>query len=428
MSGIRVVFGDGEWRGGGDWGGPGDPVDVAAIAAHDPGFNVDAFLSFAQGVFLGVTRARAAGQVDGVRRLLVDGMWTQLQGEGPVPELAGVAVDHARLVAAGAQGGWDTAVVRFTARPTAGHHHEPWTEDWTFQRPVHAPPAPAAPAADDPGSAEAGPSPVQAGTQECPNCGAPLVLDDDGSCRYCHVSVAGGLGGWRLARTERPEPPSLPFAGSAAAAAAKAGRRTGVIVAVIVFASVLPAVIGIILAATAGHKAASDAFKQIPSPHGTAGGTTQLSGQATFSGGVTGTTDGDVSTTGGAAGTCAGRAANVIGLTFQHAEQTVDNGVPGTQALAFALSLPPGAKGPGTYAFPGTAMTMDATFVFTPDEGKEGGQSQVWHVGPTATVTLQLLADDSGTLNVNGLVPADHADPNDSLSKSLNIAFHLSCA
>ena len=420
MSEIRVVFGGGGWQG-----GPGAMVDVGAIAAHDPAFNVDAFLSFAQGVFLSVTRARAAGQVEGVRRLLADGMWVQLEDEGPVPGFIGLTVEHAHLVAASAQGGWDTAAVRFTARPTTGHHLEPWTEDWTFQRPVHAPPVPGPAAGDDAGSIGTGPGPAKADGGECPNCGAALVLDDDGSCRYCHASVAGGLGGWRLVRTERPEPSAF----APATAAAKAGRRTGVIVAVTVFAFALPAVIGIILALAAGHHTANAAFTQLPDVRGTTdGGRTQLSGQATFSGGVTGTTDGDVSTTGGASGSCSARAANVIGLTFRHTEQTLGNDVPGTQALAFTLSLPPGAKGPGTYTFPAMPLVLDATFVFTPDNGQAGGQSQVWHVGPKATLTLQLLADDSGTLNVDGLVPADHADPRDSLSKPLNIAFHLSCA
>lgn len=421
MTEIRVVFGDSmpaRYAGAGS---------VRAIQAHDPTFNTDTFLSFAQGVFTMVTEARAKGDAESVGRFISDGMAAQLRGAGAEPSYADVTVEHASVTGGSSANGWDTVIVRFLAQPSStGHHHAAsWTEDWTFQRPI--PPAP-------PEGAPTGPGPA---ATQCPNCGAPLALDENGACRYCRASVGGGLGGWKLVRTERRS-------AEAQASVAKAGRGFARTITAIVIISV---VLGIVIPIFAASKTASRAVASRPTipdisipdfnsifnqaqQQAQQATSADLSGRATFSGGFAGSTDGDVTTTGATTGPCAAHAANLLGLTFKYDEDGEDNGATGTKALGFTLTLPAGAKGPGTYTLPAAKLAIDATFVFTPDPGEDAsaGFAQTWHVGPATAGAFVLQADDSGTLNVTGLVPTEKFDPHNSLSKPLNIVFHLTCA
>ena len=61
---------------------------------------------------------------------------------------------------------------------------EQWQEDWTFQRSSAAVTKP------------------EGGTlsSKCPNCGAPLDVDLQGVCNYCHAPVMSGQYDWVLAR------------------------------------------------------------------------------------------------------------------------------------------------------------------------------------------------------------------------------------
>ena len=87
-----------------------------AITEHDPSFSLDAFVPFAEAVFLRVNRARGAGQLEAVRRLLGDGLWQEFQVEGRTPARASLGIDAAQIMAAGQDGTWDTVLVRFTGR------------------------------------------------------------------------------------------------------------------------------------------------------------------------------------------------------------------------------------------------------------------------------------------------------------------------
>ena len=65
---------------------------------------------------------------------------------------------------------------------------EPFTEYWTFQRAVG----------------------VQTGAnslldKKCPNCGAPLDVNQIGECKYCKAAVTSGRFDWVLSRIEQAE-------------------------------------------------------------------------------------------------------------------------------------------------------------------------------------------------------------------------------
>ena len=62
-----------------------------------------------------------------------------------------------------------------------------WSEDLTFGRSAHAT------------TPSAGGLPAS----HCPSCGAPLDLDQDGACRYCHGIVTGGGHDWVLTSWRR---------------------------------------------------------------------------------------------------------------------------------------------------------------------------------------------------------------------------------
>jgi hypothetical protein len=294
------------------WQASGDPLSFSiagAITDHDPSFSLDAFIPFAEAAFLRVNRARADGQLEPVRHLLADGLWQEFQAEGSKPERAGLAVGSAEATQAGQDGSWDSVVVRFTTRSLV--------EDWIFQRPI----------------ASSGSS---GGPAECPVCGAPLSLTEEGSCRYCGAAARGGLGGWRLVRTT-PAGPSAPRPGQLPQAR---GSRLGwVVAAVILAATLVPVIFTLVMTrATAGVQHA--ALNQVPSTR-----SPQVSGHANFTGALNENPPGRVTLSGGVTGACSSRARQTSGLTFSDVESVEG----GRKALVVHVSLPPGVEGPGEY-------------------------------------------------------------------------------
>ena len=66
-------------------------------------------------------------------------------------------------------------------------HDKPFTEFWTFQR-------------------SAGAKTLVTGgvtDQKCPNCGAPLSVNQNGSCTYCNAPVTSGKFDWVLSRIDQ---------------------------------------------------------------------------------------------------------------------------------------------------------------------------------------------------------------------------------
>ncbi|MGH9107198.1 MAG: TIM44-like domain-containing protein [Acidimicrobiales bacterium] len=181
------------------------PLDagLAAIMAHDPGFELEQFTQQAQRVFFLVEQGWSERKPEMTRRVMADPLWqthrVQIQAyldSHKSNRLDYLAVSDIWPVAAHSDAGFDTITVRIvaactdydvddrTGRVVRGDKEVArWEEDWTFQR--------SSAAQTRPGGSTLGSS--------CPNCGAPLDVDPAGSCRYCKASIMSGDYDWVLA-------------------------------------------------------------------------------------------------------------------------------------------------------------------------------------------------------------------------------------
>jgi hypothetical protein len=382
---IQVAFGTG-----GPWEAA---LDTAAITAHDPSFSLEAFVSFAEAVFLRVNQARATGHLDGVRRMLTDTVVEELEAEGRTHR-TGVALDRAAAVDAGREGAWDTVTVRFAAHASTGDRTLPFGEDWTFQRPASASAATAA--------------------ADCPVCGAPRLLTAEGACRYCGSPIAGGTGGWLLVRYEAVDALALAAVLEPALAPPKTSSSWPVRRGCLATSIALLVVAGSIAFGATHDNGGGSSTPQV-----------SFSGQANLTGAITSGMDGDVRVLGASTGNCAAMVRDAVGLSFTHTE-TSDRG---DKTLTAVVNLPPGVRGPGTYDLSQTPMKLTVDYQSQTTSGSgAAARSQVWDVrsGQTGAV-LVLKPDGSGTLTVAGLAPEDTQPPGDSLGNPLNIALSVSC-
>ena len=182
------------------------PVDVglAAIKAHDPGFELEEFTQQVQRVFFMVEEAWSGRKPEMSRQVMADGLWQQhreqIQGYSDAHKsnmLDYLAVSNIWPVAAHSDERYDTVTMRVVAacadydlddrsgKVVRGDRQiQQWEEDWTFQRSSKA-------QTQESGAALG---------SKCPNCGAPLDVDLAGICRYCKAPVMSGEYGWVLAR------------------------------------------------------------------------------------------------------------------------------------------------------------------------------------------------------------------------------------
>ncbi len=138
------------------------------------------------------------------RQVMADGIWQQhnVQIQQYLSEhkrnvLEDLAVGDLRILSAHSDQTYDSITVRvFAACADYDVNDEngkvirgnrsvgQWQEDWTFQRSSSATTKPGA------------------GTlnSKCPNCGAPLNVDLQGVCDFCHQPIMGGKYDWVLAR------------------------------------------------------------------------------------------------------------------------------------------------------------------------------------------------------------------------------------
>jgi predicted lipid-binding transport protein (Tim44 family) len=177
---------------------------LAQIKAHDPGFSEEPFLQEVQKAFFLIEEAWSDRKPDVSRQVMADGLWQQhrVQIEQYTKEhkhnvLEDLAVGDMAITGAHSDQTFDTITVRIYAacadydvdddggKIVRGNKHVgQWQEDWTFQR------------SSDATTKNTG------GTlsSKCPNCGAPLDLDLQGVCKYCHAPIMGGKYDWVLAR------------------------------------------------------------------------------------------------------------------------------------------------------------------------------------------------------------------------------------
>ena len=182
------------------------PLDVglAAIKAHDPGFDLEQFTQQVQRVFFVVQEAWSERKPEMSRQVMADDLWQQhrAQIQGYIDAhrrnmLDYLAVSNIWPVAAHSDQHFDTITMRImaacadydvderTGKVVRGSRDvTQWQEDWTFQRSSRAT------------------TQASGGTlgSKCPNCGAPLDVDLAGACRYCKATIMSGEYDWVLAR------------------------------------------------------------------------------------------------------------------------------------------------------------------------------------------------------------------------------------
>lgn len=179
---------------------------IAAIQKHDPQFEEQAFVTQAQTMFFTIQQAWMECKPEMSRAVMADGLAQQTamqldeyRRDNRRNRLDGLTVSDARIVGAHSDNVYDTITVRFSAasadydvdansgRYVKGNRDiEPWTEDWIFQR-----------------SSGATTKPEGLLTHKCPNCGAPINVNEQGICEYCHQQVMSGKYDWVLARIDQ---------------------------------------------------------------------------------------------------------------------------------------------------------------------------------------------------------------------------------
>jgi predicted lipid-binding transport protein (Tim44 family) len=174
------------------------------IKSHDPAFNEEVFLEQVQRAFFVVQEAWTERKPEVSRQVMADGIWQQhrVQIQQYINGhkrnvLEDLAVGDLSVLSAHSDQTYDTVTVRVLAacadydvddekgKVIRGNKSVgEWQEDWTFQRSSDATTKPSG------------------GTlsSKCPNCGAPLDVDLQGVCKFCHAPVMSGKYDWVLAR------------------------------------------------------------------------------------------------------------------------------------------------------------------------------------------------------------------------------------
>jgi len=200
------------------WGGTSGALDgaevlgaaegFAKIRAADPAFDDRAFLARVEQTFLALQTAWQARDVDTARTFLSPGCYFgwRSQLERMIADrrrnvLEGLRVDALQPVKVVHGRAFDDVTVRIGATcadyetdETSGaivfgdRTPRPFVEFWTFQRGI---------------AAKTGAPGLNSKT--CPNCGAPLNLNQIGQCTYCGAAVMSGQFDWVLSRIEEAE-------------------------------------------------------------------------------------------------------------------------------------------------------------------------------------------------------------------------------
>jgi hypothetical protein len=170
---------------------------LAEIKSHDSGFDLAATARGVVRVRQVVDRARQAGDASIVRPVLSDGLWRVFallldeRTAHAVIRQGTSAVVGAEVVAAARDQLAEQLRVRLACRgeryETTGGAvlrgqpgQQDWSEDWIIRRSAGA----ATPASGG----------ILSG--QCPQCGAPLHVSEDGSCAYCQALVTSGGQDW----------------------------------------------------------------------------------------------------------------------------------------------------------------------------------------------------------------------------------------
>jgi len=176
-------------------------ISVAALQARDPNFNQQVFIDRAQTTFFVLQNAWMARNLEPARIYLSDAIYQRwkLQVEQFVTlhkrdVLEDLAVNGCGIAKVTSDANFDSITVRFdaiakdyevddTGKMVSGDKTiQPFTEFWTFIR------------------SQAARTRVGETAQitQCPNCGAPVSINESGICAYCKSTVTTGQFGWVL--------------------------------------------------------------------------------------------------------------------------------------------------------------------------------------------------------------------------------------
>jgi len=174
---------------------------IKALQARDPNFNPQVFVDRAQMTFFVLQNAWMARNLEPARIYLSDAIYQRwkLQVDQFVAMhkrdvLEDLAVNGCTIVKVASDANFDSITVRFDAiakdyevddagKMVSGDKTiQPFTEYWTFIR------------------SQAARSRVGETAQitQCPNCGAPVSINESGICAYCKATVTTGQFGWVL--------------------------------------------------------------------------------------------------------------------------------------------------------------------------------------------------------------------------------------
>jgi predicted lipid-binding transport protein (Tim44 family) len=188
-----------------------DPAaGLADIQANDPGFNEQGFLDRVQAAFFLLQKAWQDRNVDEGRAYMSTGLYQgwkaqvdQMTAEHKKNVLENLFIQGMHIAKATRDENFDSITVRIDASAmdyevddqtgkevfaVGGKKADrPFTEYWTFQRSAGAKTL------------------VSGGVTEkkCPNCGAPLEVNEVGDCKYCGASVTSGKFDWVLSKIDQ---------------------------------------------------------------------------------------------------------------------------------------------------------------------------------------------------------------------------------
>jgi hypothetical protein len=177
--------------------------DLSALQAKDPNFNQQMFLDRAQAAFFALQKSWMDRNLEPARVYMSDGIYhrwkTQIHAMIAAHKkniLDNLVIGGVTIVKAQTDPNFDSITVRIDASAAdyevddttankviyGSRQDQPFTEYWTFTRSGSA-------------RTKAGEG---AEVTQCPNCGAPLSINESGVCSYCKATVTSGQFGWVL--------------------------------------------------------------------------------------------------------------------------------------------------------------------------------------------------------------------------------------
>ena len=177
-------------------------ASLAPIQEHDYAFNRDRFIDMCQTVFFDIENAWSTNDLTKVRALMTDSLYRRLnlqiqdfKRRGINNVLSEIAVADIKVVKVNSEGGYDSITAFIHAsmvdtkvdskgKTVEGNPRTAteFVEYWTFMRSSNV-------------STTKGLSLV---TKTCPNCGAPLEVNENGLCKYCGADILTGDFDWVL--------------------------------------------------------------------------------------------------------------------------------------------------------------------------------------------------------------------------------------